>query len=119
MTTRTDRAVADAARAAREIVGDTSRLSSFRILRFGRHPDGYFHASVSVDGHKSYVHCRYGSWLHPKDDEPQARSLREVLSPYREALAARARSFERAEAARNPPPAKPTPKRKDRDAGDG
>lgn len=119
MSTRAERAVADAARAAREVVSDTHRLSSFRILRFGRHPDGYFHASVSVNGDKAYVHCRYGSWLHPKDDNPRATSMREVISPYRDALAERARAFVREEIRRNPPPPTTKKTKEASNAGDG
>lgn len=92
MTTRLERLAREAARAAAEIVSDTNRLSSFRITKFGRHKDGYFHARVSINGETVYVHCQWGSWFLPR--EVGSRSGREVLSPFKDVLTEQMRSFE-------------------------
>lgn len=85
-------AIKAAADAAAEFVSETRQLSSFRIMRFGRHQKGYFHAEVKVNGSpKVYVSCEWGSWLVPI--EPGSPTGKELLSPYRDVLASKALEF--------------------------
>ena len=62
---RRERAVAEAAREAAEAIGAINAHRHFTISKFGRHPDGYLHARVVLDGRRHYFHRRYGSWLAP------------------------------------------------------
>lgn len=88
-------AAREAARAAANaVIRDTGKLQSFHIVRFGRHRDGYYHAEVTIGtgNDQVYVHRRWGSWLVP--ESPSSHSAKELLSPFRDALAERAREFE-------------------------
>lgn len=84
--------IREAAEAAHQVVSDTNKLSSFRVVRFGRHRGGYFHGEVSLNGDKFYVSCEWGSWMLPTT--PGAHGGREILSPFRDELAGLARDFE-------------------------
>jgi len=85
-------AVQQAAREAREVLGEIQATASFRVLHFGRHPDGYLHARVQANGGPIYVHCRWGSWMAPGTVNGKP-VLKEVLSPYRDVLADQARQL--------------------------
>jgi hypothetical protein len=82
----------EAAEAANQLVNDTVQLSSFRVPRFGRHRDGYFHGEVSLNGETFYVSCQWGSWQLPVT--PGAHAGREILSPFCDQLAEMAHDFE-------------------------
>ena len=76
--------------------------SAFEILRFGRHREGYLHASVQLaDKVPVYVHCAAGSWMIPREPQSEAitaqfgqRVMLQVLEPYSYLLADQARRFE-------------------------
>lgn len=95
--TRAERIARDMARAAAEVIGDTNKLSSFRVTKFGRHRDGYFHARITVNSETFYVHCRWGSWMVPTTVGETRSGQRELLSPFRDVLCERMRAFERVE----------------------
>jgi hypothetical protein len=81
--------------AAHRAISDTYALESFKIVKFGRHRNGYLHAQVSVNGETAYVHRRWGSWQLPiPNDNPYSPYAREVLSPFREALEDEAAPFD-------------------------
>jgi hypothetical protein len=60
-----DRAIAEASRAAAEAIGEIEARRQFTVSKFDRHPDGYLHARVVVNGQRFYFHRRFGSWLAP------------------------------------------------------
>ena len=102
----TNTAIAEANRAVAEALGAEYDRRNFRIMRFGRHREGYLHAQVCINSQPPvYVSCQFGSWMIPK--EPQSpgclvvfhdrATLKDVLSPYKEALSETARRFETAE----------------------
>jgi hypothetical protein len=69
-----DAAAREAARAVNAAVSSEYNRRIFTISKFGRHPDGWLHARVVVNGTPFYFHRRYGSWL-----APGTIGLREVL----------------------------------------
>lgn len=111
---KVDRAISEANRAVNEAVRDSYAARSFKLVRFGRHRDGYLHAQTTFNGAPVYVHLKHGSWLIPS--VPQAdncpvrfarnATLKEVVAPYKYALAKEARKYRDAERkheeARNP-----------------
>lgn len=60
---------AEAERLARAAVNAAMRSiydrQTFTIEKFGRHPDGYYHARVRIGEQAYYLHLKYGSWLVP------------------------------------------------------
>lgn len=77
-----------------------SERRTFTIAKFGRHTEGYFHARVAIGGRAFYTHRKSGSWL-----VPGTVGSREVLKEWvdrdiLEALAAKARAWEKAERAK-------------------
>jgi hypothetical protein len=83
------------AEAARDVIEPVGRCDSFRITKFSMHPDGYLHARLSTEGVTYYVHDRFGSWMAPGSVDGKI-VLKDVLSPYRNALADKARAFRKA-----------------------
>jgi hypothetical protein len=97
--------IEEAARAAAETIGALRAQRHFTVSKFGRHPDGYPHARVVMDGRPYYFHCRYGSWLAPGHlngkgllKEPEALLGAEIGREVRFTLAEKARLLRLAEA---------------------
>lgn len=59
------RATQAALDAVNDEIGRSYTRRQFTISKFARHPDGFLHARVVVDGQGFYFHRRYGSWLAP------------------------------------------------------
>jgi hypothetical protein len=78
-----------------------TQTSRYRITKFGLHPDGHLHARIVIEGRPLYVDERYGSWQAPGKDVKGREVRKEVLSPYRDDLAARGRSFRKAKKQRD------------------
>lgn len=90
------------------VAQDRADRRGFTITKFGRHPDGYWHARVTVDGKPIYMHRRYGSWMCPGTLNGQSM-LKEIEAlllgtscdgqgkEIKEALQTNARRLERAE----------------------
>lgn len=71
----------------------------YTITKFSRHRDGHLHCRITFDGETYYAHERFGSWM--VDVERDGKTImKEVLSPYKEELAARGRQFRKALAKR-------------------
>lgn len=64
----------------------------YTITKFSRHPGGYLHCRITFDGKTYYAHERSGSWMVEVEQDGQ-RMNKEILSPYKEELAARGRQF--------------------------
>lgn len=60
-----DRAVAAATREVADLLGMEHQRVALKVEKFGRHPDGYLHAQVSLNGEQVYVWRRWGSWEIP------------------------------------------------------
>lgn len=88
-------------------------MPEFTVSRFGKHPDGYFHAKVSVGDKSFYVHRRFGSWLAPGEINGKA-VLKEINYEIKQALQQKARAYEKTERnAPNPTDTGPVPGSKD------
>lgn len=77
---------------------------TFRITQLERGEDGHFTARVCSNGDAVVVNCAAGSWLVPRDANPHLEwpanaTYKEVLSPFREALAAKVATVRRRELA--------------------
>lgn len=102
---RENRAIREAHQRVSEALRESAALMGFKIVRFGRHRDGYLHAQVSVNGTLIYVHRRFGSWMIPAEPQsaevaaslPENASLIEVVAPYTYALADEGQRFTQAE----------------------
>ena len=91
-----DAAVAEATRAVNAAVRNEYSRRNFTITKFGKHRDGYLHAMVTLNGERFYIHRQWGSWLMPiPNSVPTSRSMREVRSPFKEALEEKALPFDR------------------------
>lgn len=96
-------AAREAGRAVNEAIRDSYAANQFKIVRFGRHREGYLHAQVTVSGLPVYVFRRWGSWQIPQTpQEPDCpvtftTALQDVLAPYTYVLADESHRFEAAE----------------------
>jgi hypothetical protein len=101
----TNRAISEVGRAVREALKWDRDASQFKIVRFGRHRDGYLQAQVQIgEAPPVYVERRLGSWMIPREPQSEAvtaqfgsRVMLQVLEPYSYLLAERGRQFEKAE----------------------
>jgi hypothetical protein len=93
-----DAAVAEAMRDVSAAISGEYARRDFTITKFGRHRDGFLHAQVTLSGDRFYVHCKHGSWLLPvPNNQPESNRYREVMTPFREALAEKGAQFKRRE----------------------
>lgn len=96
-------AAREAARAANEAVRDLYAQREFKIVRFGRHRDGYLQAFARIaDSEPVYVFERFGSWQIPSEPQPgypdyDGPRLRDVVAPYSLSLSEEAQRFRKAE----------------------
>jgi hypothetical protein len=67
---------------------DTAKRRNYTITKFSMHKDGYLHCRITFEGTAYYCTEKAGSWM-----IPDGAGYKEVLSPYREELAAKGRQF--------------------------
>jgi hypothetical protein len=60
----------------------------YTITKFSLHPDGYLHCRITFEGVPYYCTEKEGSWM-----IPDGANYKEILSPYKEELAAKGRAF--------------------------
>lgn len=78
-------------------------MNDFMITQMERNKAGHLEARVCSNGHVTVVNESAGSWLVPRDLNPHlnwpgAATYKEVLSPFKEALAKKAAKIRRREA---------------------
>jgi hypothetical protein len=82
--------------------GETNKRRGFTITKFGKHPDGYYHARVTPSGGATvYVFCKYGSWMAPGSIKGKAVLKEVVHKEVLEELARMARAARRKEGRSN------------------
>jgi hypothetical protein len=82
----------------------SSKRREYTVTKFSMHRDGYLHCRITFEGKPYYVHERSGSWMvdveEPAGVDGSSAATRtvtkELLSPYKEELAARGRQFRKA-----------------------
>jgi hypothetical protein len=60
----------------------------YTITKFSLHKDGYLHCRITFEGTAYYCTEQHGSWM-----IPDGNGYKEILSPYKEEMAAKGRAF--------------------------
>lgn len=73
---------------------EPAKRRNYTITKFGQHRDGYLHCRIVFEGKAYYATEQFGSWMIPSEVNGK-KVMKDILSPYKEELAAKGRQFKK------------------------